>query len=155
MIVIPKQHGAWAILAASFIIGAAAGGFSVESFFVLAGAILSFIAYHSLAMGFMNTGFRSFFVRYKKWERSLLGEILTTLILCTTAPAAAYAGSGRLGKLEVISGIACGVFFTLRILHVRYLVRHKNKAVSVRHLGYRELMYASLFVIVSVIVLKK
>ncbi|MBI2091890.1 MAG: YwiC-like family protein, partial [Deltaproteobacteria bacterium] len=150
MNIFPKQHGAWAILFTSFIVGMASGGFAAQSLFVLAGALAAFIVYNLVITSLRRSSFAMAFAWHRRWERSLAGEILEAMALCAVAPLAAYAGSGRFGMREISAGMLCGIFFCARIIRVRYLVRLRE--TPIRILGYREIAYAAVFAAFAVFI---
>jgi hypothetical protein len=150
MNILPKQHGAWAILFTSFIVGAALGGFAAQSLFVLAGAVAVFIAYSSVIASLRRSSFFMAAAWHRRWERSLAGETLGAMALCAIAPLAAYAGSGNFSVREISTGILCGIFFCARIARVRYLVRLRE--TPIRILGYREIAYSAAFAAFAVFI---
>ncbi len=119
---IPKEHGAWVVLYASFLIGAASvGRFEVEIPIFWVAVTAFFLARHPLVrlaatvpllfyyqLGYlipMGTVAALVLLAYlylsgKRVERRLLGEFLGVFGLTLTAPGAYYVMQGRLDNVR-------------------------------------------------------
>jgi len=179
---LPKEHGAYAILLVPFLIGAKiGGGFDVKIWLYLLSVVAIFFAYYPFVMiarvkfaglpgdskalqavqwfvlyvicsmllsgsviisyqlfwlllfgaiTLLFYGLQLFFVK-KKWDKTLMGNLLAVVALTSTAPSAYYVASGNLNMTAVTLWVLNILFFGSGIVYVRM----KIESLASKHLS--------------------
>ena len=167
MILLPKEHGGWAILLVPYISGAVIGGGSFPR--ATAGLAASLAIYLSIMLAgrlwlllpLGGMGLMLFLLHLtrilSRKERSASGELAGIMMLTLTAPLGFYLASSTLAQDARWLWLVCALYFSASVFYVKMKMRastRKEVVFSLRQryrLGGNTLAYAVLTIIVLVL----